>query len=113
MIKIMKAVDYMNKELKHAYTFLEYAVEAKHDSPELFEIYMKIAECEAANAENIHTAIVRMVDRHNMENRDNEPPKAMKEIWAWQHKDYVEEYSQFKAKLDALKKLMYLLKKIN
>jgi hypothetical protein len=39
MIKIMKAVDYMKKELKHAYTFLEYAIEAKTESPELFEIY--------------------------------------------------------------------------
>lgn len=105
MIKIMKAVDYMKKELKHAYMFLEYAVEAKTESPELWEIYMKIAECEAANAENIHTAIVRMIDRHTMDS-NNEPPKAMKEIWAWQHKEYVEEYSQFKAKLDALKKLM-------
>jgi nitrate/nitrite-specific signal transduction histidine kinase len=47
MIKIMKAVDYMKKELKHAYMFLEYAVEAKTESPELWEIYMKIAECES------------------------------------------------------------------
>ena len=105
MIKIMKAVDYMKKELKHAYMFLEYAIEAKTESPELWETYMKIAECEAANAENIHTVIVRMIDRHNMDS-NNEPPKAMKDIWSWQHKEYVEEYSQFKAKLDALKKLI-------
>jgi hypothetical protein len=104
-MKIMKAVDYMNKELKHAYKFLEYAIEAKIESPELYEIYMKIAENEAANAENIHTVIVRMVDRASLD-KDHEPPKAMKDIWNWQHKDYVEEYSQFKAKLDSLKKLM-------
>jgi hypothetical protein len=105
MIKIMKAIEYMKKELKHAYMFLDYAVEAKTESPELSEIYMKIAECEANNAENIHTVIVRMIDRHNMDS-NNEPPKAMKDIWAWQHKEYVEEYAQFKAKLDSLKKLM-------
>jgi hypothetical protein len=104
-MKIMKAVDYMDKELKHAYKFLEYAIEAKTESPELFEIYMKIAENEAANAENIHTAIVRMVERANLD-KEHEPPKAMKDIWNWQHKDYVEDYSQFKSKLDALKKLM-------
>jgi hypothetical protein len=46
-----------------------------------------------------------MIDRHNMDS-NNEPPKAMKDIWAWQHKEYVEEYAQFKAKLDSLKKLM-------
>jgi hypothetical protein len=92
MIKIMKAVDYMEKELKHAYKFLEYAIEARVESPELFEIYLKIAENEAQNAENIHTAIVRMVDRATMD-KTNEPPKAMKDIWNWQHKDYVENYS--------------------
>ena len=46
---------------------------------------------------------IRMIDRANMD-RENEPPKAMKEIWNWKHKGYIEEYSQFKAKLDALKK---------
>lgn len=105
MMKIMKAVDYMNKELKHAYTFLEYAIEAKTDSPELYEIYLKIAECEASNAENIHTAIVRMIEKASL-NRDSEPPKAMKDIWNWQHKGYVDDYAQFKTKLDSLKKLM-------
>jgi hypothetical protein len=47
MMRIMKAVDYMDKELKHAYKFLEYAIEAKTESPELFETYLKISECEA------------------------------------------------------------------
>lgn len=31
MIKIMTAVDCMEKELKHAYKFLDYALEAKHN----------------------------------------------------------------------------------
>ena len=105
MMKIMKAVEYMDKELKHAYTFLDYAIEAKTESPELFEIYMKIAECEANNAENIHIAIVRLIDRANMD-KDNEPPKAMKDIWTWKHKGYIEDYSQFKAKLESLKKML-------
>jgi hypothetical protein len=105
MIKIMKAVEYMEHELKNAYKFLDYAIEAKHESPELYESYVKIAECEANNAENIHTVIVRMIDKYNMD-REHEPPKVMKDIWTWKHKEYMEEYSQFKAKLDALKKLM-------
>lgn len=105
MMKIMKAVDYMDKELKHAYKFLEYAIEAKTESPELWEIYLKIAECEAQNAENIHTAIVRMVERANLD-REHDPPKAMKDIWNWQHKEYVEDYAHFKTKLDSMKKLM-------
>lgn len=104
-MKIMKAVEYMDKELKHAYKFLEYAIEHKAESPELSEIYLKIAECEAQNAESIHTVIVRMVEKAMLD-KDNEPPKSMKEIWTWQHKDYIEEYSHFKAKLDAFKKLM-------
>jgi hypothetical protein len=105
MMKIMKAVEYMDKELKHAYKFLECAIEAKTESPELFEIYMKIAENEAMNAESIHTVIVRMIERASL-NKDNEPPKAMKDIWNWKHKDYIEEYAHFKTKLDAMKKLM-------
>lgn len=105
MMKIMKAVDYMNKELKHAYTFLEYAIEAKTESPDLFEIYLKIADCEAQNAESIHTAIVRMIERQSLD-KENEPPKAMKDIWNWQHKGYVDDYAQFKIKLDSLKKMM-------
>lgn len=105
MMKIMKAVEYMDKELKHAYNFLEYAIEAKTESIELFEIYLKIAECEASNAENIHTSIVRMIDRASLD-KDNEPPKAMKDIWTWKHKGYMEDYSHFKAKLDATKKLI-------
>jgi hypothetical protein len=105
MMKVMKAVEYMEKELKHAYKFLECAIEAKTESPELFEIYLKIAENEAANAENIHIAIVRMIDKASMD-REHEPPKAMKDIWTWQHKDYMDDYSQFKAKLDGLKKLV-------
>ena len=102
-MKIMTAVDYMEKELKHAYKFLDYALEAKQDgNSELFEIYFKIAECEAANAESIHTVIIRMVDKAQL--TDN-PPEAMKQIWAWRHKQYIEEYSQFKAKMESLKKL--------
>lgn len=105
MMKIMKAVDYMQKELKHAYSFLDYAIESKVESPELYEIYLKIAECEAQNAENIHTAIVRMIERSSLD-KMNEPPKAMKDIWNWQHKGYVDDYTQFKLKLESLKKLM-------
>lgn len=105
MMKIMKAVEYMDKELKHAYMFIDCAIEAKTESPELFETYLKIAECEASNAENIHTVIVRMIDRASL-NKENEPPKAMKDIWNWKHKEYIEEYARFKAKLDSLKKLM-------
>ena len=104
-MRIMKAVDYMDKELKHAYKFLEYAIEAKTESPELFETYLKIAECEAQNAENIHTVIVRMIERQNLD-KDHEPPKAMKDIWNWQHKDYIEEYAHFKTKLESTKKMM-------
>ena len=104
MIKIMNAIDCMEKELKHAYKFLDYALEAKHaDMHELYEIYFKIAENEAANAELIHTVVIRMVDKASM--GENQPPQGMKDIWNWRHKEYVEEYSQFKAKVDALKRL--------
>ena len=60
----MKAVDYMEHELKNAYKFLDYAIEAKTEAPELYESYIKIAECEASNAESIHTIIVRMIDQY-------------------------------------------------
>lgn len=63
MMKIMTAVDYMEKELAHANTFLDYALEAKQNCPDLYETYFKIAENEAANAENIHTVLIRMVDK--------------------------------------------------
>lgn len=102
MLKIMTAVDYMQKELKHAYKFLDYAIEAKHSCPDMFETYMKIAENEAANAESIHTIVIRMVDKAKLEEH---VPQGMMDVWAWKHKEYVEEYSQFKAKLDALKRL--------
>lgn len=100
----MTAIDCMEKELKHAYKFLDYALEAKHNEmPELYETYFKIAENEAANAELIHTVVIRMVDKASM--GDNQPPQGMKDVWNWRHKEYVEEYSQFKAKIDALKRL--------
>lgn len=102
-MKIMTAVDYMEKELKHACKFLDYALEAKNESPELFEIYFKIAENEAANAESIHTVIIRMIDKATL---NSDTPNVMKEIWTWRHKAYVEEYSHFKAKMESLKKLI-------
>ena len=104
MIRIMNAIDCMEKELKHAYKFLDYALEAKHmDMHELYEIYFKIAENEAANAELIHTVVIRMVDKASI--GEGQPPQGMKDIWDWRHKEYVEEYSQFKAKVEALKRL--------
>ena len=45
------------------------------------------------------------LDRSDLD-KMNEPPKAMKDIWNWQHKGYVDDYAQFKTKLDSLKKLM-------
>lgn len=102
MLKIMTAVDYMQKELKHADKFLDYAVEAKDKCPEMFETYMKIAENEAANAESIHTIIIRMVDKAKLEAN---VPQGMMDVWAWKHKEYVEEYAQFKAKLEAMKRM--------
>lgn len=104
MLKIMTGADYMQKELKHAYKFLDYAIEAKHQCPELFETYMKIAENEAANAESIHTVVVRMIEKAQTD-PTNVPPQSMKDIWTWKHKEYVDEYAQFKAKLDAMKRL--------
>lgn len=104
MLKIMTAVEYMQKELKHAYKFLDYAIEAKHTCPEMVETYMKIAENEAANAESIHTIVIRMVDKAKLD-METPVPQGMMDVWAWKHREYVEEYAQFKAKLDTLKRL--------
>lgn len=103
MMKIMTAVEYMQKELKHAYMFLDCAIEAKEKNPEIVETYMKIAECEAANAEAIHTIVIRMVDKAKLEAN---VPQGMMDVWAWKHKEYIDEYAQFKAKLEALKRMV-------
>lgn len=105
MRRLLKAVEAMDQELSNAEKYLDCAIKAREDDQELYATYLKIAENESQNAELIHSTIVKLVDKYKSEH--TEIPEAMKEMWAWKHERYIEDYAKFKHKLEATKRIAY------
>lgn len=81
----------IKEELHDAEGYAKLALEHKMDQPELAEAYHRLAKDEIGHANLLHEKVVSMIRKASTE---REVPPAMREIWAWQHEEIIEEEAE-------------------
>lgn len=61
-----------------------------------------MAQNEIDNADHLHGVVLKVIERHRAEH--GEPPEVMKQLWAYEHKEYVDWVAEIKNKLDIAKR---------
>lgn len=97
-MKIIKEVtDQIKGELTGAKEYATMAAQYKTDNPSLAQTYAKMAQDELNHATMLHTEAVKMIDKQKAV---AEPPAVMQELWAIEHRYYIEHAAATKAMLD-------------
>lgn len=104
MQKIQKIIKNIKKELKGAEAYTSLAVEEKAvtGDMDIVNAYLRMAQNELDNADFLHSIVVKVIDKHRAEK--GEPPEVMKQIWAYEHQEYVDWAAEIKSKLEMAKK---------
>ena len=97
MKEIKELAKRIKEELHDAQEYAEKALEHKAEFPELADVYHRLAKEEMAHADLLHEKVVAMIRKASME---KEAPPVMREIWAWQHGEIVEEQLEAKHLID-------------
>lgn len=101
-MRIIKAVSKRIKEELHdAEWYAKAAIENKLDHPELAELYNHLAKEEMAHASLLHDKVVMIIKKASTE---KEVPPLMRELWAWQHEEIVEEEAEVKRLIEMYNK---------
>lgn len=87
----------IKEELHDAEWYAEEALEHKAMHPELAELYHHLAKEEMSHATLLHDKVVALIRKATSE---KEPPAVMRELWAWQHEEIVEEEAEVKRLID-------------
>lgn len=97
-MKIIKTmVDQIKDELEGAKEYAMLASELKTDNPTAAQTYAKMAQDELNHATLIHAEAVKAIEKQKAV---AEPPAIMKELWAIEHRYYMEHAAATKAMLD-------------
>ena len=81
----------IKEELHDAEKYAKMALEHKMDHPDLAEAYHRLAKEEIGHATLLHEKVVAMIRKASTE---KEVPPVMRELWAWQHDEIVEEEAE-------------------
>lgn len=87
----------IKEELHDAESYAKMAIEHKAGYPDLAETYHHLAKDEIGHANLLHEKVVAMIRKASTE---REVPPAMREIWAWQHEEIIEEEAEVKRLLE-------------
>lgn len=91
MIIIKEMSKRIKEELNDAEWYAKKAIEHKVDHPELADTYHRLAKEEVTHANMLHERVIAAIRKAQAE---KEPPAAMREIWAWQHEEIVDEQAE-------------------
>lgn len=83
----------IKEELHDAESYAKMAIEHKTVYPELAEAYHHLAKEEIGHANLLHDKVVTLIRKASME---KEAPPVMRELWAWQHEEIIEEEAEVK-----------------
>ena len=83
----------IKEELHDAEKYAKLALEHKTDLTELAEAYHRLAKEEISHANLLHEKVVAIIRKASM---DTEAPPVMRELWAWQHEEIIEEEAEVK-----------------
>lgn len=101
MRKIKELSQKIKEELRDAEKYARGAIEEKMEHPTLAAVYHRLANDELAHASMLHEEAVAMI---RVAGEGKEVPPVMKELWAWQHEEMVEEEKEVRMLLEMAKK---------
>ena len=81
----------IKEELHDAEWYAEEALEHKATAPEVADVYYHLAKDELGHANLLHGQVVAMIRKASAE---KDVPPVMRELWAWQHDEIVEEQAE-------------------
>ena len=81
----------IKEELHDAEWYAKAAMENKMEHPDLADAYHHLAKEEMGHANLLHEKVVSIIRKASAE---REPPPVMRELWAWQHEEIVEEEAE-------------------
>ena len=81
----------IKEELGDAEWYAEKALEHKTEHPEVSELYYHLAKTEMSHANDLHDKVVTLIRKASSEKA---VPPVMRELWAWQHEEIVEEQAE-------------------
>ena len=81
----------IKEELHDAEKYAKMALEHKMGHPDLAEAYHRLAKEEIGHATLLHEKVVAMIRKASTE---KEVSPVMRELWAWQHDEIVEEEAE-------------------
>lgn len=81
----------IKEELHDAEWYAKAAMENKMEHPDLADAYHHLAKEEMGHANLLHEKVVAVIRKASAE---REPPPVMRELWAWQHEEIVEEEAE-------------------
>lgn len=97
-MKIIKTmVDQIKDELEGAKEYAMLASELKTENPTAAQTYAKMAQDELTHATLIHGEAVKAIEKQKAV---AEPPAIMEDLWAIEHRYYMEHAAATKAMLD-------------
>ena len=81
----------IKEELHDAEWYAKAAMENKMEHSDLADAYHHLAKEEMGHANLLHEKVVAIIRKASAE---REPPPVMRELWAWQHEEIVEEEAE-------------------
>lgn len=81
----------IKEELHDAEWYAKAAMENKMEHPDLADAYHHLSKEEMSHANLLHEKVVAIIRKASAE---HEPPPVMRELWAWQHEEIVEEEAE-------------------
>jgi hypothetical protein len=101
-MKIIKELAHkIKEELNDAENYAKASLEERATNPSLAAVYFRLANDEIGHAEMLHEQAVVMIRKHSEE---KEIPPVMRELWAWQHEEIVEEEKEVRMLLEMAKR---------
>lgn len=97
MLIIKRLAKQIHEELEDAEKYAEEAHELRLEHPAVAASYAKLAEQELDHASVLHDNVVKLIERASAE---KQVPPVMKELWAWQHEEMIEEEKEVRLLLD-------------
>ena len=81
----------IKEELHDAEWYAKAAMEHNMEHSDLADAYHHLAKEEMGHANLLHEKVVSIIRKASAE---REPPPVMRELWAWQHEEIVEEEAE-------------------
>lgn len=101
MLIIKELAKQIREELHDAEKYAKGSLDHKQEHPQLAALYNRLANEEMNHAMLLHEEAVRQIEKATAE---RPAPPIMRELWAWQHDEIIEEEREVRRLLDMYKR---------